>query len=148
MIKKVKRWLKRYLLAEIIGTITAIGAASSVHYFLLNGFLSAYAGALGEFAGFYGTVFIQDYLLIKTGLKVEGKRVTYSNYFVLITNLILEFGPAGIIDGIIIRPFCMYLFPILLNDFKLGILIGKITADVFFYILIIISNKIRKKYSK
>ena len=61
-------------------------------------------------------------------------------------NWILEFGPAEVIDSFMIRPFFMWLFPILLNNFPLGIIIGKTAADIIFYIPAIIVYELRKKH--
>jgi len=145
---KIKEWLKRYLLAEIVGTITAIAAASTAHSFYGNLILIAYAGSLGEAIGFYSTVFTQNIVSINKKNKVENKQFTFSDFSIIFTNIVLEFGPAGIIDGLLLRPFFMFLFPILLKDFTLGILVGKIIGDITFYCLVILSYELKKKHSK
>ena len=59
MIKlKVKEWLKRYLLSEIVGTIAAVSAASIANLFFENLIFVAYIAALAEAIGFYSTVLI------------------------------------------------------------------------------------------
>ncbi len=146
MIKqKGKEWLKRYLPAEIVGTITAIGVASVTHFFSGNPILVAYAGSLGEAIGFYSTIFFQN-ISVAVEKKKTGKQVfSFSDFFGIIRNIVLEFGPAGIIDGLLVRPFFMYLFPLLLKNFTLGILIGKITGDVTFYFLVILGYEMKKR---
>jgi len=46
---------------------------------------------------------------------------------------------------LLLRPFLMYVFPILLNNVMLGIFIGKIVGDVSFYFLVILSYEIIKR---
>jgi len=40
----------------------------------------------------------------------------------------------------------MYIFPILIQNYSIGIIVGKIVADVVFYIPTIIAYELRKKY--
>ncbi len=141
---KSKEWLKRYLPAEISGTVMAIFAASIAHYFYSNHVLIAYVGSLGEAVGFYSTVFFQNIYTLhkKTGLK--NKKNSIRNYVKIISGILIEFGPAGIIDGFLLRPLFMYLFPMILSNFTLGILIGKIAGDITFYMLVILSYEYTK----
>jgi hypothetical protein len=63
---------------------------------------------------------------------------------VIVAKILLEFGPAGLIDDFIVRPFFMFWLPILLNNFTLGIIAGKIVGDVSFYFLVILSYELIK----
>ena len=142
---KIKEWLKRYLPAEIVGTITAVGAASVAHVFYTNLIIVAYAGTLGEAIGFYSTILIQNILLITKKRKLENAFFSFSDFLKIIRTIILEFGLAAIIDELFVRPFFMYLFPLLLKNFTIGIFVGKIVGDLTFYILVICSYEIRKR---
>jgi hypothetical protein len=42
----------------------------------------------------------------------------------------------------------MYIFPIIIGQFSIGILVGKIVADIIFYIPTIIAYELRKKHLK
>lgn len=143
--QKFKEWLKRYLPAEIVGTVTAVGAASITHVFSDNHLFIAYAGSLGEAIGFYSTVFIQQFIIANNQLKIKSELFSLADFLKIIRTIVLEFGPAGIIDGLILRPFFMYLFPLFLKNFTLGILLGKIAGDLTFYMLVILSYEIREK---
>jgi hypothetical protein len=143
--RKVKEWLKRYLPAEIVGTVTAVSSASIAHLFSANLLLTAYAGSFGEAIGFYSTVFIQNILQVHKKNKIEEKTFSLANITGIITTIVLEFGPAGLIDGLLLRPLFMFLFPVLFKNFTLGILIGKFTGDLTFYMLVILSYEIQKK---
>jgi|ERR1017187_9780576 hypothetical protein len=144
MIKhKLREWSKRYLPAEIIGTLTAVGAASIAHAFSDNLVLIAYTGSIGEAIGFYSTVLIQNIIIVVN--KNRNTQFSFAHLTKIIAHLLMEFGPAGIIDGLVLRPFFMYLFPILLKNFTFGILIGKIAGDFTFYLLVITSYELKKK---
>lgn len=149
MIKlKIQEWLKRYLPAEIVGTITAIGVASIIRFFYESAVFTAYAGSVGEAVGFYSTIFIQHILVIYKKKKIENKTFSITNFPKIITNIILEFGPAGMLDGLFLRPFFMYLFPVYLKNFALGIFVGKIVGDIAFYFLVILSYELKKQNKK
>jgi hypothetical protein len=146
MIKqKGKEWLKRYLPSEIIGTVTAMTATVICQQLSKNFVVIAYAGALGESIGFYSTILIQNILIEKKNHKNSAQPFSFHDLYLIVINIILEFGPAGIIDGLILRPFFMYVFPLLLKNFMLGIFVGKIVGDITFYFLVIISYEINKR---
>lgn len=142
--EKWKGWLKRYLPGEIVGTITAVSVATIAHFFYDNKIIVAYAGALGEAIGFYTTVFIQNLLIENKKRTVEIKKFSIKLYFKIFSNMLLEFGPAGLIDGFLLRPLFMYIFPAILKNFTLGIFVGKIVGDITFYLLVIISYEYAK----
>ncbi len=149
MIKlKFKEWLRRYLPAEIVGTLAAIGAATVAHAFYSNLVLVAYIAAIGEAIGFYTTIFIRSLLAENKKQVSEKKYFSFSNFLKIFLNTIIEFGPAGILDGLFLRPFFMYLFPTLLNNFSLGILAGKIVGDFTFYAVVIFSYELTKRVKK
>lgn len=128
--------------AEIIGTVTAVVFASISHNFYTNYILIAYIGSLGEVIGFYTTIFIQQ--LITAHKNKRNNHLSFADLGKITTSIIIEFGPAEIIDGLLLRPLFMYLFPLLLKNFTLGILLGKIAGDITFYLLVILSYEIKK----
>ena len=145
--RKAKEWIKRYLPSEIVGTITALGSAGIAHYYNNNGIFVAYMGSLGEAIGFYSTVLIQNILIREKRNKELYRKFHYSDLLATISSIVLEFGPAGLLDGLLLRPFFMYLFPVLLTNFSLGIIIGKLVGDISFYFLVILSYELKKRYS-
>ena len=145
MIKgKVKEWLKRYLPSEIVGTLTAVAAASAAHFFSSNLIVIAYAGSVGEAIGFYSTVFTQNIIDANKKNRVKHRVFSISDLTKITGTIVLEFGPAGLLDGLVLRPFFMYVFPGILKNFTLGILVGKLVGDVTFYLLVIMSYEIKK----
>ena len=145
MIKnKLKEWLKRYLPPEIVGTITAVLSASIAHIYSSNHIAIAYYGSLGEAIGFYSTVLFQHVIIVIKENRDINRKLTPAAFVLIARNIVLEFGFAGLIDGLLLRPFFMYLFPLLLKNFTLGILFGKIAGDFTFYVLVIISYELKK----
>ena len=145
ILQKIKEYFKRYLPAEIVGTVTAIGAASIAHIFSDNHVFIAYIATLGEAVGFFSTIFIQHLLSFSKKRKSENKQISLPDISKIISHVLLEFGPAEIIDSLVLRPFFMYLFPLLLKNFTLGILLGKIAGDITFYLLVILSYEMQKR---
>jgi hypothetical protein len=143
--RKIKEWLKRYLPAEIFGTVTALASASLTHLFSSNLVVIAYAGSLGEAVGFYSTVFTQHIIGVNKKNRAQQKVFSISDLTKITGTIVLEFGPAGLLDGLVLRPFFMYLFPCVLKNFTLGILVGKLIGDLTFYLIVILSYEIKKQ---
>ncbi len=78
--------------------------------------------------------------------KTVKKKYEFKSFFTDFKNLIVEFGPAEILDVLAVRPFFMYLIPKLTGEFLLGTFIGKMIADVIFFIPAIIMYEVRKKH--
>jgi hypothetical protein len=142
---KIKDWLKRYLPAEIFGTVTALVSASLAHLFSSNLVIIAYAGSLGEAIGFYSTVFTQHIIGVNRKNRSQQKVFSISDFTKIIGTIILEFGPAGLLDGLVLRPFFMYVFPCIFKNFTLGILVGKFAGDLTFYLIVILGYEIKKR---
>jgi hypothetical protein len=143
---KTREWLKRYIPAEILGTICALIAASVV-YSNTHSYISAAAsGWFGEGVGFYG-------YFITFELLSNSKRYENHTLFKKIrlavgaasTNLIIEFIPAEILDNFIIRPYLMFIVPQYIKPYALGFLVGKFGADILFYLLAIVGYETRKR---
>lgn len=148
--RKIKEWLKRYLLSEIVCTITALVAAIGARFFTSNMVIIAYVATIGEAIGFYSTIFIQEFIRANQSVATKSGSFSFKHLTKIIGSLVLEFGPAGVLDGLFLRPFFMFVFPIILKNFTLGILIGKLVGDLAFYLLVIISYELKnyKKASK
>jgi len=146
--KKVNKWLKRYLLPEIAGTVVAVCAATLFNLFCNNKVIVAYAATVGEAIGFYSTMFVSDLLTENKKRKLKNVKFNFKNIFKIFLSLLIEFGPAGIIDGIFLRPFFMYLFPLVFKSFTFGIFIGKIVGDIMFYLIVMLSNEYNQLKNK
>jgi hypothetical protein len=145
MKRKINEWIKRYLPAEILGTILALTGAGLAFSLTKNRILAAYSGGVGEVIGYYGFIFIREYLKNIRNSVAEGEKNKAAGFFKTTRNLTIEFGFSELLDGGLIRPFCMYIFPLIINEFSLGIFAGKIAADVVFYIPTITGYEFVKK---
>lgn len=148
LITKVKEWLWRYVPAEIFATIGAISGASLSYLITHNRLIAAYLGAIGENIGYYGFISIRD--LQKNKLKYQklGKQFGFIAFLKTIRDLVLEFGFSEVLDSFVVRPLCMYWFPIWMPIYAIGIFTGKFVADVIFYIPTIMAYELKKKYVK
>ena len=146
MKKKIKTWLKRYIPAEIFATLGALLGASIAYSITGSAIVSAYSGTIGENIGFYGYILIKEVRDSKIHHKKHNRKYSFKSCLKDIRNLLVEFGFAELLDSILVRPFAMYIFPIMLGNFPLGILIGKIVADIVFYIPTVLFYELRKKY--
>jgi hypothetical protein len=123
MRSRVKEWIARYAPAEITGIIgTYIG------FWLVmkaTGSLPAagFGAAIGENAGFYGLLFVREWW----GNRDAGHTLR---------TLAMEFGLAELLDSLIVRPGATVLAVMMLGE-GLGVFVGKVAADVVFYVLAI-----------
>jgi len=145
---RVKEWIKRFLPAEIFGSLLAVTASYITLHLTGNKILAAYAGAIGDTTGFYTTIIIQGSVAHRASLKNENKSFTLLSFLYVFKNMLIEFGPAEILDSLFLRPFFMYIFPVLLHNYPLGVLTGKIASDISFYIPVIISHELRNWFSR
>lgn len=115
--KGVTHW-RRYASLEIAGTVTAFLAGALALMFNLPTAVAAYVATFAENLGFYGTAFLLE-------------RKKEKSFHKAVLSLVVEFGPAEVLDTLFVRPACMFAGIALLGTF--GILIGKLAADLVFY---------------
>lgn len=143
---KIKAWLYRYGPAEIIGT-----AAAYTSFFLAkdmtdSNIAAAYAGTIGENIGFYGTMISRE--IFYDVKEAKNKKRNYGLYNAVETavKIFSEFGAAEVLDSLIIRPTALGLGSKILGK-EIGVIAGKIAADIIFYVPTGISYKLRKYFS-
>lgn len=134
MMNKFREWTSRYLVAEIIGTITCVIFVYLSFLLFNNLIISSYVGAIAENFGYYG------YILNK-----DKSRVT--SLFLRVKNLFFEFGLSEVLDTLVVRAFCIYIFSIMFDNYLVGCFVGKIVADVIFYIITIVCYELRSDSS-
>lgn len=131
---RVREWIGRYLVAELTGLTAALLAALAVTSWDPGQLaVAAYASALGEGVGFYA-----GFLLVRY-LREEIDGPPRRRIAVIVAAAVVEFGPAEILDTVVIRPAAMYLASWATGNVIIGVLIGKVAADVVFYGLAITS---------
>jgi hypothetical protein len=130
----IRRWLRRYAPAEVAATLGAIVSAGAADGFGVPA-ATAYAAAIGEGLAFYGVLLIRD-LRSHPRPPVQIAR-----------DLALEFGPAEVLDTLVVRPGAMLLGPLLLGGVTVGVLAGKVAADLVFYAIAIICFETGRRYA-
>lgn len=144
MRRKVKHWIARYLPAEVAGTIAAVVAGTVVYWSTHNAVATALAGAWGENAGYYGVILASELVHSRRVRPSGASRAAYSA--TRLRDLAIEFGPSELLDSFVFRPLFMYLLPALTGNVQLGIILGKLAADVTFYVPTVIAYELRNKY--
>ena len=146
MKNKIKEWIRRYLLAEILSTALSLATAWVIYRTTGDNVLAAFGGSAMASISFYGIIAYND---VRKSLKHHRKHdlgYGFVAYFKDLRNLVIEFGPSEILDVLAVRPFFMYLMPKLIGEFVLGTFIGKMIADVVFFIPAIVMYEVRKKH--
>lgn len=146
---KRREWLRRYIPAEILGTVAALIGAWVVYTHTHSFVAAAAAGWLAEGIGFYG--YFVTFELLKNSRRYREhdfmKRI-WRAAVAASTNLLVEFLPAEVLDNFIIRPYLMYLAPHYIRPYPIGFLAGKFSADILFYALAITGYEARKHWLK
>lgn len=146
MKKKILEWIKRYLLADVLSTILSLGTAWAIMEGTGDRVLAAFVGSAVASIVFYFTIAFSDVRKSIKQHRIDNEKYKIRSFLIDFRNLIIEFGPAEILDVLAVRPFFMYLMPKLTGDFLLGTFIGKMIADVIFFIPAIIMFELRKRH--
>jgi hypothetical protein len=143
---KLREWGRRYLLAEIGGTVAALTAAITVH--ALTGSLAsaALAGSVAESIAYYSVVLrrLLPALYARHAGAAPLRRLLYTARST-VTEL-SDFLAAEVADTLVLRPGLIYLAADWAGSGMVwGLLIGKLLADVGFYTVVIPSYELRKR---
>ncbi len=143
---KLREWGRRYLAAEIAGTLCALAAALAVHARTGSLASAALAGSVAETIAYYGVV------LRRT---VPGLYAAHARAGPLLRSLrtarallaeVSDFLTAELGDTFLIRPGLIYLAAGWAGaGVAGGLLIGKLLADVGFYAVVIPTYELRKR---
>jgi hypothetical protein len=144
--EKLREWGRRYLLAEIGGTMAALTAALTVH--ALTGSLAsaALAGSVAESIAYYGVVLrrLLPALYARHAGAAPARRLIMTARST-VTEL-SDFLAAEVADTLVLRPGLIYLAAGWAGSGMVwGLLIGKLLADVGFYTVVIPSYELRKR---
>ena len=143
---KFKEWLRRYIVAELLGTVISVGFASFLFVRTHNYVVATGGGLVGEGIGFYGYFIVSELVINNQRYRAYSLLKKLKKIIALTsTNLIIEFVPAEIADSIFIRPFLMFYVPHYLKPYALGFLVGKFSADMLFYIFAVAGYEFKKR---
>jgi hypothetical protein len=141
---RLREWSRRYLPAEVLGGCAAVTAGWTFQILSGSRIGAAIAGSVGESLG-YGCIAVRDLRRYRAhqrrpaGPWPTGTRAA--------RDMLVEFGLAELVDSLVARPFFMYWMPILVHNSTVGLVAGKLAADVVFYSLAITSYELKKQYA-
>ena len=144
---KIVDWLRRYGLAECGGVSCALLASFAVRRLTSNPVASAYAGAWGETIGYSAVIVGRDFFSATQRAHAKGGSLDVRGTSNVIARLIAEFGPAGLLDTFLVRPFMMGVGQRVFGPLR-GLIAGKLAADVLFYFPVIFMYERQKRWSK
>jgi hypothetical protein len=129
---RIREWAGRYVPAECAAIVGVLMGSLAVGPLGIPA-ATAYGATIGEAVFFYGFVVIRD----------RRRRPDHS-IVVTCRDLAVEFGPSEVVDTVAARPLAMYLGQLVIGDLAVGVLLGKVAADMIFYGLAIIGYERRK----
>ena len=141
---KLKEWFHRYAPAEVCGTIGAQVFSFLWLYFTGSRTIAAMTWAIWDSGSIY------TFMVSREILWDSRKWKKYGVLWIIITlrNIVAEFGIAEAVDLFLVRPMCMYFFPLLLNNFSIWIFLWGVFANIIFYSMAIGAYELRKKILK
>jgi hypothetical protein len=141
--RKVVEWVRRYLPGEIAGTVAELGGAAAA--FLLTGSYAAaaIAGTVGAVGGYYAVVYTNAVRWAWRGQRQSNRarRVIWANVLAW-RSVVMEFGPAELVDSLLVRPAAYYLGPALFGSAVTGWIAAKVFSDLVFYTFTIFSYEL------
>jgi hypothetical protein len=141
---KAVEWIRRYGVAECAGVTCALLGSFVVRGATHSAIAAAYAGAWGESIGYSTAIVARDFLAGRRAAHAMREKFGVRRAGGVVAGLVAEFGPAGLLDTFVVRPFTMGVGARLLGP-QLGLLAGKLAADIFFYVPVIFMYE-RKKH--
>lgn len=145
MNNRAKEWIKRYVPAELLSTALTLIAALITFHYTQQRLITALAATWSGNVSYFGYIFLRDVFLTVATLHKTGKRYTSRTFYKNVRALVIEFGPAELMDSLVIRPALMYYLPLLTGNMTAGIIIAKFAADITFYVPAIVSYELSKK---
>ena len=142
---RVKEWLKRYLPAELLSTALTIIAALAAYRLTGNRIATALMATWVGNISYFGYILYKDIADTRKELYASGKNYSSYTFRKNIRALVVKFGPAELLDSLIVRPLLMYYLPIFTGNIALGTILAKFAADITFYLPAIVSYELSKK---
>jgi len=141
---KVFEWLGRYGLAECVGIACAFAGSLVVRHATGNSIAAAYGAAWGESIGYASVIVARDFVTASRSARAVDEALDARRATGVVSGLLAEFGPAALLDTFVTRPLAMGLGVRLLG-LELGVVAGKATADILFYLPVIYVYERRRR---
>jgi hypothetical protein len=140
-------WLRRYGFAEVAGLVTALVGSSVVFALTRSDVAAAYGAVLGENVGFYGVIVVREFHRAAQGAHERGERYGVMNALRTGGSLMFEFGPAELLDSLVIRPAAIG-FGMHYIGRTWGVIVGKLAADIVFYVPVIVAYETQRRIAR
>lgn len=147
IVNTCKKWAVRYLPGEVAGTCTALGSSLAVHAATDSLAAAAIAGTVGENIGYYGAALCRELRLYwrRCGSRSRYAKLRFSMKHA-IRGMVVEFGFAELVDTFAVRPFLLYMLPVLFpSNLVAALFAAKILADCVFYGLTFAGLQVRQR---
>jgi len=135
-------WLNRYGVAEVAGLCSALLGSIAARALTGSELAAAYGGAIGENLGYYGVIVGREVVSDRRAAAASGRAYGLAGASRTARNLFFEFGVAEALDSGVLRPLAMGLGVRFFGS-TLGIVVGKLAADVTFYVPVICAYELR-----
>lgn len=137
---KTREWARRYLPCEIAGTTCEMGGAAIAYAATGSVAVAAVVATVGASVGYYAAAY---WTAVRTAYRAQPSSSRLRRGLVAngraLRSIAIEFGPAEVVDSLIIRPLAFYFGPILFGGLAAGWIFAKLVADIGFYVLTIFS---------
>jgi hypothetical protein len=141
---KITEWLHRYVPSEIAAITTAYLGFWYVFSISQNITASSYASSMSENFGFYSVILFREFFKGRKLAALALSTYTFRAFMSTCVGLLIEFGPGELLDSLLIRPVTIGLGTHYLG-MELGVLVGKLVADITFFVPTILIYEYRKK---
>ncbi|MET0724843.1 MAG: hypothetical protein ABWY36_00735 [Leifsonia sp.] len=142
-------WIRRYLAPEIVGTVSALLGAWTAYGATGSIAAAAICGTAAETIGYYAVVVVRCVRGHAASADVRGLPSPWRRALVIVgrsvRSVVAEFGPAELVDTLLVRPFLLWVVPLALGPTPAAWLIGKLAADVVFYTVAITSFEVGRR---
>jgi hypothetical protein len=147
--RRVAQWVARYLPLEVLGTIAAVAGSWAAYEASGSIVVAAIAGTIAEGVGYYALVVVRGIRGHLGSLRVTRirRRSGRGAFAIALTlrGMAAEFGPAEVLDTFVVRPALLIAAAAWLGPNPTAWLVGKLAADVVFYLIAIASFELGRR---
>jgi hypothetical protein len=143
--EKLREWLHRYIPSEIAAIATAYLGFWYVFTLSHNHTEASFASAMSENIGFYAVILFREFVKGRKNALLRSEPYTSGAFMKTCLGLVAEFGPGELLDSFLVRPITIGLATHYLG-MELGVLVGKLAADVSFFVPTILIYEFKKSY--
>jgi hypothetical protein len=146
---RIAGWVARYLPLEVLGTVAAVVGAWLAYEASASLVVAALVGTVAEGVGYYALAVVRAIRCHLTSQRVrrhEGAaRRAVVALGLALRGLAAEFGPAEVLDTVIVRPAMLFGAAAVAGPTPAGWLAGKLAADAVFYLVAIVSFELGRR---